>query len=218
VGAIIALLLALLPAQTPAAAQGDAAKVRFAAVLGDITPLDFYIDGEFQAGNTNGFTGYFDVAPGDHVFSFRAVYGAEDLGTASATLAAGQYITVAALNSTSALQPVVMEDVITAPARWAAHVKVLNAGIEAPPVTVTVGETVLASDLAFGQVSATQQIYAGKKDITVNTSPNTDKHAREHFQVLTHKRLIDIVSPTNKTIDALMHLELPAGVGIEIKS
>lgn len=58
-----------------------------------------------------------------------------------------------------------------------------------------------------------------KRDlITVTTSPHTDKDAREHFQVLTHKRFIDILQPTNKTIDSLMHLELPAGVGIEIKT
>ena len=56
-----------------------------------------------------------------------------------------------------------------------------------------------------------------KKEVTVTTSPHTDKNAREHFAILTHKRLIDIVSPTNKTIDSLMHLELPAGVGIELK-
>lgn len=56
-----------------------------------------------------------------------------------------------------------------------------------------------------------------RKIVTVLTSPHTDKDAREHFQVLTHKRLIDIEKPTNKTIDSLMHLELPAGVGIEIK-
>ena len=56
-----------------------------------------------------------------------------------------------------------------------------------------------------------------RKVITVLTSPHTDKDAREHFQILTHKRLIDIEKPTNKTIDSLMHLELPAGVGIEIK-
>ncbi len=56
-----------------------------------------------------------------------------------------------------------------------------------------------------------------RKVITVLTSPHTDKDAREHFEVLTHKRLIDIKKPTNKTIDSLMHLELPAGVGIEIK-
>ncbi len=56
-----------------------------------------------------------------------------------------------------------------------------------------------------------------KKRFTVLTSPHTDKDAREHFQILTHKRLIDIKNPTSKTIDSLMHLELPAGVGIEIK-
>ena len=56
-----------------------------------------------------------------------------------------------------------------------------------------------------------------RKLIVVLTSPNVDKNAREHFQILTHKRLIDIESPTGKTIDSLMHLELPAGVGIEVK-
>lgn len=56
-----------------------------------------------------------------------------------------------------------------------------------------------------------------RKLITVLTSPHVDKNARDHFQILTHKRLIDIMSPTGKTIDALMHLELPAGVGIEVK-
>jgi small subunit ribosomal protein S10 len=53
--------------------------------------------------------------------------------------------------------------------------------------------------------------------MTVLTSPHVDKNARDHFQILTHKRLIDIEKPTGKTIDALMHLELPAGVGIEVK-
>jgi ribosomal protein S10, bacterial/organelle len=56
-----------------------------------------------------------------------------------------------------------------------------------------------------------------RKLLAVLTSPHVDKNARDHFQILTHKRLIDIVSPTSKTIDALMHLELPAGVGIEVK-
>lgn len=56
-----------------------------------------------------------------------------------------------------------------------------------------------------------------KKWFTVLTSPHTDKNAQEHYQICTHKRLIDIVNPTSKTIDSLMHLELPAGVGIQIK-
>jgi len=53
--------------------------------------------------------------------------------------------------------------------------------------------------------------------IPVLKSPFTDKDAQEHFEVLVHKRLVDIIEPTNKTIDSLTHLELPAGVNIELK-
>jgi len=48
-------------------------------------------------------------------------------------------------------------------------------------------------------------------------SPHKDKYSREHFEMRTHKRLIDILDPTPKTVDSLMRLELPAGVHIEIK-
>jgi len=48
-------------------------------------------------------------------------------------------------------------------------------------------------------------------------SPHVDKDSREQFEIRTHKRLIDIMEPTSKTIDALTHLNLPAGVDIEIK-
>lgn len=57
-----------------------------------------------------------------------------------------------------------------------------------------------------------------KKEVfVVNKSPFTDKDAREHFGLKTHKRLIDLLNPTNQTIDSLMHLELPAGVEVEVK-
>ncbi len=48
-------------------------------------------------------------------------------------------------------------------------------------------------------------------------SPHKDKDSREHFEMRTHKRLIDILDPTPKTVDSLMRLELPAGVHIESK-
>ncbi len=48
-------------------------------------------------------------------------------------------------------------------------------------------------------------------------SPHIDKESMENFELRTHKRLIDILEPTPKTVDALMHLDLPAGVDIEIK-
>ncbi len=48
-------------------------------------------------------------------------------------------------------------------------------------------------------------------------SPNIDKDSREQFEIRTHKRLIDILEPTSKTVDALTRLNLPSGVDIEIK-
>ncbi|MCH7905690.1 MAG: 30S ribosomal protein S10 [Armatimonadetes bacterium] len=48
--------------------------------------------------------------------------------------------------------------------------------------------------------------------------PTIDKESMEHFEIRTHNRLLDIREPTNKTIDALMRLDLPSGVDIEIKT
>jgi small subunit ribosomal protein S10 len=52
---------------------------------------------------------------------------------------------------------------------------------------------------------------------TVLVSPHADKDARDQFELRTHKRLMDIMNPTDKTVDALMKLELPAGVDVQIK-
>lgn len=51
---------------------------------------------------------------------------------------------------------------------------------------------------------------------SVLTSPNADKDSQDQFELRTHKRLIDIVQPTDKTVDALMKLDLPAGVDVQI--
>jgi len=57
-----------------------------------------------------------------------------------------------------------------------------------------------------------------KREIfTVLRSPHVDKKSREQFQIKTHKRILDIINPTAKTIDALKKLDLPAGVYVEIK-
>jgi small subunit ribosomal protein S10 len=53
--------------------------------------------------------------------------------------------------------------------------------------------------------------------MAIKESPFTDKDAQEHYEVLTHKRLIDIVDPSPRTVDSLGNLDLPAGVSIEIK-
>lgn len=52
---------------------------------------------------------------------------------------------------------------------------------------------------------------------TVIRSPHKDKDSREHFEMRTHKRVIEIIDPTPKTVDSLQRLDLPAGVDIEIK-
>jgi small subunit ribosomal protein S10 len=52
---------------------------------------------------------------------------------------------------------------------------------------------------------------------TVNRSPHVDKKSREQFEIRTHKRILDILEPTQATVDALMKLDLSAGVDVEIK-
>jgi small subunit ribosomal protein S10 len=56
-----------------------------------------------------------------------------------------------------------------------------------------------------------------RKIFCVLRSPHVDKDSREHFETRTHRRIIDIYQPSSKTIDALMKLDLPAGVDIEVK-
>ncbi|NLL53341.1 MAG: 30S ribosomal protein S10 [Peptococcaceae bacterium] len=56
-----------------------------------------------------------------------------------------------------------------------------------------------------------------KNIYTILRSPHVNKDSREQFEMRTHKRLIDILDPTPKTVDALMRLDLPSGVDIEIK-
>jgi small subunit ribosomal protein S10 len=56
-----------------------------------------------------------------------------------------------------------------------------------------------------------------KERFTILISPHVNKDARDQYEIRTHKRLMDIVDPTDKTVDALMKLELPAGVDVQIK-
>lgn len=56
-----------------------------------------------------------------------------------------------------------------------------------------------------------------RRIITVLRSPHVDKKSREQFEITTHKRILDIISPSEQTIDALMKLNISAGVDVEIK-
>jgi small subunit ribosomal protein S10 len=80
--------------------------------------------------------------------------------------------------------------------------------------TKKIVETVLRTN---AKVRGPIPLPTDKHRYTVIRSPHKDKDSREHFEMRIHKRLIDIVDPTPKTIDSLQRIELPAGVDIEIK-
>ena len=67
------------------------------------------------------------------------------------------------------------------------------------------------------QVKGPIPLPTKKEKFTVLTSPHVNKDARDQYEIRTHKRLLDIVDPTPQTVDALMKLDLAAGVDVEIK-
>jgi len=79
-------------------------------------------------------------------------------------------------------------------------------------------EIVATAKRSGAQVAGPIPLPTMKNRFTVNRSPHVDKKSREQFEVRTHKRLLDILSPTQDTVDALMKLDLPAGVDFEIKA
>lgn len=68
------------------------------------------------------------------------------------------------------------------------------------------------------QISGPIILPTNVRSYTVLRSPHVDKKSREQFEMRIHKRFVDILQPTSQTIDALMKLDLPAGVDVEIKS
>ena len=70
---------------------------------------------------------------------------------------------------------------------------------------------------AGASVSGPVPLPTNKEVFCVLRSPHVDKKSREHFEIRTHRRLIDILEPPPQTVDALMQLDLPAGVDVEIK-
>jgi small subunit ribosomal protein S10 len=79
------------------------------------------------------------------------------------------------------------------------------------------GEIVEAAKRTGATISGPLPLPTKKEIFTVLRGPTIDKKSREQFGLATHKRLIGILDPTSKTIDALRKLNLPAGVDVEIK-
>ena len=80
--------------------------------------------------------------------------------------------------------------------------------------TKKIVETVLRTQ---AKIRSPVPLPTAKHRYTVIRSPHKDKDSREHFEMRVHKRLLDILEPSPKTVDSLQRLELPAGVDIEIK-
>jgi len=82
----------------------------------------------------------------------------------------------------------------------------------------SVGEIIDTVQASGGQVAGPIPLPTRINKYTVLRGPHIDKKSREQFEVRTHKRLIDILEPTQQTLDALMKLDLSPGVEVEIKA
>lgn len=80
------------------------------------------------------------------------------------------------------------------------------------------GEIVDTAKRTGASVAGPIPLPTMKNKYTVLRSPHGDKRSREQFEIRTHKRLLDILEPTQETVDSLMRLDLPAGVDVEIKA
>jgi small subunit ribosomal protein S10 len=79
-------------------------------------------------------------------------------------------------------------------------------------------EIVATAKRTLARIAGPIPLPTMKNKFCVLRSPHVDKKSREQFEIRTHKRLIDILDPTPQTVEALMKLDLPAGVDVEIKA
>ena len=83
-------------------------------------------------------------------------------------------------------------------------------------IDASTAEIVETAKRTGAQVKGPIPLPTRKERFTVLISPHVNKDARDQYEIRTHKRLIDIVEPTDKTVDALMRLDLAAGVDVQI--
>jgi len=84
------------------------------------------------------------------------------------------------------------------------------------PIDQSTAEIVETAKRTGAQVRGPIPLPTRKERFTVLISPHVNKDARDQYEIRTHKRLVDIVEPTEKTVDALMRLDLAAGVDVQI--
>ena len=96
-------------------------------------------------------------------------------------------------------------------------VRIILKAFDHKTLDLSTKQIVEAAERTGAQVSGPIPLPTHIRRFCVTRSPHVDKDSREHFEIRTHKRLVDIVEPTSKTIDSLTRLNLPAGVDITIK-
>ncbi len=84
-------------------------------------------------------------------------------------------------------------------------------------IDVSTQEIVDTAKRTGAQVKGPIPLPTRKEKFTILVSPHVNKDARDQYEIRTHKRIMDIVDPTDKTVDALMKLDLAAGVDVQIK-
>ncbi len=103
-------------------------------------------------------------------------------------------------------------------ARQRQKIRITLKGFDHRLLDASAVQIVEAAEGTGAQVSGPIPLPTRIKRFTVIRSPHVDKDSREQFEIRTHKRIVDILDPTSRTIDSLTHLDLPAGVNIEISS
>ena len=96
-------------------------------------------------------------------------------------------------------------------------VRVVLKAFDQKMLDLSAGQIVETAERTGARVAGPVPLPTHIRRFCVIRSPHVDKDSREHFEIRTHKRLIDILEPTSKTIDSLTRLNLPAGVDISIK-
>lgn len=96
-------------------------------------------------------------------------------------------------------------------------VRIILKAFDHKMLDLSAGQIVETAERTGAKISGPVPLPTHIRRFCVIRSPHVDKDSREHFEIRTHKRLIDILEPTSKTIDSLTRLNLPAGVDISIK-
>jgi small subunit ribosomal protein S10 len=96
-------------------------------------------------------------------------------------------------------------------------VRIILKAFDHKMLDLSAGQIVETAERTGARIAGPVPLPTHIRRFCVIRSPHVDKDSREHFEIRTHKRLIDILEPTSKTIDSLTRLNLPAGVDISIK-